>query len=130
MIAPLMPNQVEQALSHGSQAELDEFNRLVEKLHMEDFAPNLVTDFDRNRLQQLKGKLFPGKMATAKRPVKVAVSANQATSAGVVVRVARAVLKKRLMEAKAAKEAKPKKTRTPKETAAWAAIAPRSVTPK
>lgn len=72
MIAPLMPKQVAQALSHGSQAELDEFNRLVEKLHMQDFAPNLVTDFDRSRLQELKGKLFPGKMATASQTAKKA----------------------------------------------------------
>ncbi len=68
MIAPLLPEQVQQALAHGSQEELDEFNRLVEKSHMSTFLARPLDTSDQLRLQTLRDKLFPA--AAQPKPAK------------------------------------------------------------
>lgn len=59
MIAPLLPAQVKQALTCGSQDELDEFNRLVERLHLSAMLELQLENSDEMRLRVLRDKLFP-----------------------------------------------------------------------
>jgi hypothetical protein len=59
MVAPLQPQQTEQALALGSQAEIDEFHRLVEQAHLAAMSPNIMKSKDRERLTVLRNKLFP-----------------------------------------------------------------------
>lgn len=63
MVAPLKPAQIEQALERGTQAELDEFQRLASEQFQSD--PLLVTDEQKakaklklERLRELGKKLF------------------------------------------------------------------------
>lgn len=63
MVAPLKPAEIAQALQRGTQAELDEFQRLVSEQFARD--PLLVTDeqavqaqANMRRLRELGKKLF------------------------------------------------------------------------
>jgi hypothetical protein len=63
MVAPLKPEAIDKALQRGSQAELDEFERLVSEQFESD--PLLVTDEQAaqaqvkiDRLRELGKKLF------------------------------------------------------------------------
>lgn len=59
MVDPLPPGEIANALQRGSQDELDEFHRLVEKAHLEILDPGLLSAQDQSRLRLLRDKLFP-----------------------------------------------------------------------
>ncbi|UTY60485.1 hypothetical protein [Massilia sp. erpn] len=65
MVAPLLPQQLKEALARGSQDELDEFHRLVEKSCLEEVRPQIMNVHDKERLRELRDKLFPQRAVSA-----------------------------------------------------------------